>query len=115
MKAELVFLLDKIGMARLEDGKDKKIIDLNTMDNQTICHRASRNMKDMSTITCINVGGESLVPYIMMSQDFEPLHRKPMSGDVRLGVDFVLRRRLKPYVNGRLFSRIHQWYLYPLP
>jgi hypothetical protein len=46
---------------------------------------------------------ESLMPYIVISQDSEPLRRRLMSRSVRLGVDSVLRQRSKSYVNSILF------------
>jgi hypothetical protein len=67
MKAELVFNLDEVGLSEWEDRKDRKVIVPMTMDGQTIHHRASRNVKHISIITCITAGGESLTPYIVPS------------------------------------------------
>jgi hypothetical protein len=53
MKAELVFNLGEVGMSEWEDGKDKKVIILKTMDGQTIQYRASRNVKYLSIVMCI--------------------------------------------------------------
>jgi hypothetical protein len=103
MKAELVFNLDEVGMSEWEDRKDKKVIVPKTMDNQTIHHCASRNVKYTSIIMCISAGRESLAPCIVISQDFEPLRRRLMSCCVRLDIDFVLRQRSRPYVSGKLF------------
>jgi hypothetical protein len=94
----LVFNLDKVGMSvcryvgmsEWKDRKDKKMIITKTMDSQTIHHRASRNVKHISIITYISVGGESLIPYIVTSQDSEPFRRRLMNCGVRLCVDFVL-------------------------
>jgi hypothetical protein len=60
-------------------------------------------MKYMSIITYISAGGELLRPYIVISQEPEPLLRRLMNRGVRLDVDFVLRQRSKPYINGQLF------------
>jgi hypothetical protein len=98
-----VFNLDEVDMSEWEDRKDKKVIVPKTMDSQTIHLRASRNVKHTSIIMCIGIRGESLTPYIMTSQDSELLRRRLMSRGVRLGVDFILRQRSKPYVSGRLF------------
>jgi AraC-like DNA-binding protein len=57
MKAELVFNLEEIGPSEWEDRKDKKVIVSITMEGQTIHHRASRNVKHISIITCISAGG----------------------------------------------------------
>jgi hypothetical protein len=67
MKAELVFNLDEVGLSEWEDRKDKRVIVPMKMDSQTIHHRASRNVKHISIITCITAGGESLTPYIVAS------------------------------------------------
>jgi hypothetical protein len=103
MKAELVFNLNEVGILEWKDRKDMKMIVSKTMDSQTTHHRASQNMKHISIIMCISAGGESLTPYIVTSQDTEPLRRRLMNCGVRLGVDFVLRQRSKPYVSGKLF------------
>jgi hypothetical protein len=103
MKAELVFNLDEVGISEWEDRKEKKVIVPKTMDGQTIHHRVSRNVKHISIITCISAGGESLTPYIVMLQDSERLRKRLMARGVRLGVDFVLTHRPKPYINGKLF------------
>jgi hypothetical protein len=103
MKAELVFNLDEVGVSEWEDRKDKKVVIPRILSGQTILHRASRNLKHMSVITCINAAGESLTPYIVTSQDSESLRGKLMIRGVRLGVDFVLRQRSKPYVSAVLF------------
>jgi hypothetical protein len=96
MKAELMFNLDEVGLSEWEDRKDKKVIVPMTMDGQTIHHRASRNVKHISIITCIIAREESLNPYIVTSQDSETLRRRLMTHGVRLSVDFVLKHRSKP-------------------
>jgi hypothetical protein len=103
MKAELVFNLDEVGISEWEDRKDKTVIVPKTMGGQTIHHRVSRNVKHISIITCITAGGESLTPYMVISQDSETLRKRLMTRGVRLGVDFALKHRSKPYVNGKLF------------
>jgi hypothetical protein len=103
MKVELVFNLDEVGTSEWEDRKDKKVMVPKTMDAQTINHRVSWNVKHTSIITCITAGGESLTPYMVMLQDSETLRKKLMTRGIRLGVDFVLKHRPKPYVNGKLF------------
>jgi hypothetical protein len=90
-------------MSEWEDRKEKKVIASATMDGHTIHHRPSRNVRHISIIRCITAAGESLTPYIVTSQDFDAIRKRLMSRGVRLGVDFVLRRRSKPYVSGKLF------------
>jgi hypothetical protein len=65
MKAELVFNLDEVSILEWEDREDKKMIIAKTMNDQTIHHRASRNVKHISIITYIRAGEEFLTPYIM--------------------------------------------------
>jgi hypothetical protein len=103
MKAELVFNLDEVGISDCEDRKDKKVVVSTALDGQTIHHRVSRNVRRISIIACISAGGESLTPYIVTSQDSERFRERLKSHGVRLGVDFVLRHRSKPDVNGKLF------------
>jgi hypothetical protein len=102
MKAELVFNLDKVGMSDWEDRKDKKVVVPTALDGQTIHHRVSRNVRHISIIGCISAGEESLTPYVVTSQDSERVRERLKSRGVRLGVDFVLRHRSKPYVKGKL-------------
>jgi hypothetical protein len=50
----------------------------------------------------ITANEKSLTPYIVTSQDSEPVRWRVMSRGVRLGIDFVLWQQLKPDVNGKL-------------
>jgi hypothetical protein len=90
IKVELVFNLDEIGILEWEDRKDKKVIISKMTDGQMIHHHASRNVKHISIITYITVGWESLIPYIVTSQDSEPLRKRLMHHGVRMGVDSAL-------------------------
>jgi hypothetical protein len=92
MKAELVFNLDEIGLSEWEDQKDKKVIVPKTMGIQTMHHRASRNVRHISIITCITAGGKLKMLYTVISEDSEPVRRRLMSRIVRLDVDFVLQQ-----------------------
>jgi hypothetical protein len=103
MKAELRFILDEVGVSEWEGRKDKKVIVPTVLSYHTIHHRACGNLKHMSVMTWISAAGESLTPYGVISQDFECLRRTPMIPGVRLGLDFVLRQRSKPYVSPFLF------------
>jgi hypothetical protein len=98
----LIFNLDEVSMSELDDRKDKKVIVPMTMDGQTIHHGASRSVKYISVIVCITAGGESLTPFIVTSQISDGIRTRLMSRGVRLGVDFVLRQRPKPYVSRKL-------------
>jgi hypothetical protein len=73
------------------------------MEDQTIHHRESRNVKHISIITYTTAGAESLTPDIMTLQDSDAIRKRLIPHGVRLGVDFVLRQRSKPYVSHKLF------------
>jgi hypothetical protein len=103
MKVELVFNLDEVGMSESWDRKEKKVIVPTFMDGQRIHHQASRGVRHISIITCITATEESLTPYIVTSQDSDAVRKRLMSSGVRLGVDFVLTNRSKPYVSRKLF------------
>jgi hypothetical protein len=103
MKVELVFNLNEVGMSEWEDRKEKKVIVPMTMDGQMIYHNASKSVKRISVIVCITTGGESLTPFIVTSQISDGIRKRLISRGVRLGIDFVLRQRPKPYVNCKLF------------
>jgi hypothetical protein len=82
----------------------RNVIIASTMDGQMIHHRASRSVRHISIITCISAAGESLTPYIVTSQDSDAIRKRLVIHGVRLGVDFILRHRPKPYVSRKLFS-----------
>jgi hypothetical protein len=67
--AELVFNLDEVGISDWEDRKTKKVITLAAIFGQTIHHGVSRNMKDISVIACLSAAGESLLHYIVTSEN----------------------------------------------
>jgi hypothetical protein len=95
MKAKLAFNLDEIGMSEWENRKDKRKIVPKTVACQMISRCASRNVKHISINSCITAGAESLLPYIEISQDFEPLRKSLINRGARLGFDFRLRLRSK--------------------
>jgi hypothetical protein len=103
MKAELVFNLAGIDMSEWEDCQERKVIVPRTMDGQTIYYRESRSVRHISIITCITAGGESLMLYIVTSQDSEAIRKRLMRHGVRLGIDFVSRQLSKPCVIRKLF------------
>jgi hypothetical protein len=103
MKAELAFNLEEVGVFEWEGRRDKKVVIPRTISGQTMHHRASRNVKHISIITCIRAAGESLTPYIVTSQESQSIRRKLMSRGIRLGVDLVFRQQSKSYLNADLF------------
>jgi hypothetical protein len=102
MKVKLVFNLDKVGMSEQEDRKGKKVIVAMTTAGQTIDCDMSRSMKHISVVACVTARRESRTPFIMTSQISDGIRKRLLSRGVRLGVDFVLRQRPKPYVSSKL-------------
>jgi hypothetical protein len=78
------------GLAEWEDRKDKKVIIPKMIDDQTIHHHASRNMKHRSIITCIIAREEFLTPYIVTFQDSEPLRKRVMCDKGHMRIDSIL-------------------------
>jgi hypothetical protein len=103
MKSELVFNLDEVGISEWEDRKQKKVIVPTTMIGEPIHHSVSKSVKHISVIACVSAAGESLIPFIVTSQMSDNILKRLMSRDVRMGVDFLLRQRSKPYVSRKLF------------
>jgi rRNA-processing protein FCF1 len=92
MKAGLILNLHEIGMSEWEDRKNEKMIIRMTMDDQTMHHPVSWNVKYISIIMYNTAGEESMTPYIVISQDSELFRKKLMHHGVRMGIDFVLRQ-----------------------
>jgi hypothetical protein len=89
--AELVFNLDEVGVSDGEDRKTKTktaIVPV-TMRGETIHHEISRTVKHISGITCISVAGESLTPYIIISQVPTSVQERLKKEGVRFSTDFV--------------------------
>jgi hypothetical protein len=91
MNAGLVFNLDEVDMSEWEDRKPKKVIVPKTITEDTVYHRVSRGVKHISIVICITAARESLTPYIVTSQDSEPLRKRLMRQDFRIGIDLVLK------------------------
>jgi hypothetical protein len=58
---ELVFNLDKVDFSVLEDHKTRRVVVPPIMDDQSIHHAVSRNVKHISVIVAIPAAGESLM------------------------------------------------------
>jgi hypothetical protein len=72
-------------------------------------------MRHTLIITGTTTGGEFLIPYIVTLQDSFAIRKRRMSQGVRLGVDFVLRQRSKPYVSRKLFLEYITTIFVPYP
>jgi hypothetical protein len=55
-------------------------------------------------IICISISGWYLIPYIIISQDFEFLHNHLKKYNLRVSVDFAFKSRPKVYINADLFK-----------
>lgn len=102
--AELVFNLDEVGISDWEDRTTRKVIVPLSARDQAIHHKINRALKHVSVIACVSAAGESLMPYIVTSQDSPKLRQQLKTHGVRFGTDFVLKSRAKPYINAEIFS-----------
>jgi hypothetical protein len=68
-RTDLVFNLDEVGISEWEDRKPKNVIVPKSMGEQTVHHQVNRNLKHVSIIASVLAAGESLIPYIVTSQD----------------------------------------------
>jgi hypothetical protein len=103
MKAESVFNLDEVEMLEWENRKPRKVIVPKTIAGETVHHCVLRGVKYISIIACITAAGESLMPDIVTSQDFESLRKRLMHQGVRIGVDLTLKQQSKPYLGANVF------------
>jgi hypothetical protein len=105
--AELVFNLDEVGISDSEDRNTKKGIALAAMFGQTIYHGVSRNLKLISVIACRSVARESLLHYIVTSQNSPTVQQHLKRQGVRFGREFALKFNRKSYFNaGILLAHI---------
>jgi hypothetical protein len=100
---ELVFNLDEAGISEWEDRKPKKVIVPKSMGEQTVHHKVNRNLKHVSVLACVSAAGESLMPYLVTSQDSLYVREQLKKKGVRFGTDLILKARQKPYVNVECF------------
>jgi hypothetical protein len=49
--------------------ENKKVIVPKLMSHQTIYHKVNRKVKHVSPIVCVSAVGETLIPYMVTSQD----------------------------------------------
>jgi hypothetical protein len=73
------------------------------MSEQTIHHTINRNVKHMSVIACVSAAGESLIPYIVTSQDSSRVREQLRTHGVRFDTEIILKQRAKAYLNGKIF------------
>jgi hypothetical protein len=61
-------------------------------------------MERISIVACISAAGESLIPYIVTSQDTPSLREHLKKRGAHFGTDFILKSRAKPYINTEIFA-----------
>jgi hypothetical protein len=103
-RAELVFNLDEVGISDWEDRQSRRVIVPVSAREQTIHHKINRRLKHLSIIACVSAAGESLMPYVVTSQDSLPVREALKKHGMRLGTDLVLKHRAKPYINAEVFE-----------
>jgi hypothetical protein len=97
--ADLVFNLDEIGVSEWEGRAERKVIVPSAMREQKIYHRIHRGLKHISVVTCISVGGDHMIPFLVSSQATDAVVRKVKTEGFRIGIDMILKRGDKPYVD----------------
>lgn len=111
--AELLFNLDEIGISEWEDRVARKVIVPSTMKGQLIFHGIHRNLKHISVVVCISAAGEHMTPFFVCSQLNDAVERRLKTIGFRMGVDFILKHRSKPYMNAELFHEYISTVLLP--
>jgi hypothetical protein len=102
--AELVFNLDEVGISEWENRKIKKVIVLVSARDQTIHQKINRALKHVSVIAYVSTAGENFTPYIVTSQDSAKLREQLNKCGIHFGIDLILKRRAKPYINTESFG-----------
>jgi hypothetical protein len=85
--AELVFNLDEIGISDWEERNTETVQIPAAMLGQTMHHGVSRNVKHISVIGCVPAAEESLLPYIVTSQNSSTVRKHLKKQGVRFGGD----------------------------
>jgi hypothetical protein len=103
-RVELVFNLDEVGISDWEDRQSKKVIVPVSARERAIHHKINRRLKHVSIIACISAAGESLMPYVVTSQDSLPVRDALKKRGMRFGTDLILKHHAKPYINMEIFE-----------
>jgi hypothetical protein len=69
-----------------------------------IFHGVHRNPKHISVVACIFAAGEHMAPFCVCCQLNDTVEKKLKLEGNKLGVDFIFRRRSKPYMSSQLFA-----------
>jgi transposase len=111
--AELIFNLGEIGISEWEDRTERRVIVPSTMRGQTIFHGIRRNLKHISVVACISAAGEHITPFFVCSQINDTVERRLKTEGFIMGVDLIIKRRTKPYMNSQLFAEYISTVLLP--
>jgi hypothetical protein len=74
-----------------------------TMGEQMIHHKIHQNVKHVSVIACVSAAGESIIPYIVISQDSSRVREQLRTHGVQFSTDLILKQRTEAYFNGEMF------------
>jgi hypothetical protein len=101
--AELVFNVEEVGISDWEDRNTKKVAIPAELFDQMIDHGVSRNVKQISVIICLWPVAESLLVYIVTSQNSSPIQECLNVNGIRFGRDLILKSNQKHYINAGIF------------
>jgi hypothetical protein len=73
------------------------------MRRQMIYHCIHQNFKHRSVMVCISSAGEHMMPFVVCSQVNDIVERRLETEGFRMCLDWILKRRSKPYMNSQLF------------
>jgi hypothetical protein len=97
--AKLVFNFDEVESSRWEDRVETKVIVPLAVAGQTMFHSVHRNLKHISIVGCISTAGEYMTPFMVCSRLNGTVERLLKLRGFRLGVEVILRKRNKPYMD----------------
>jgi hypothetical protein len=94
----------RFGISDWEDRQSKKVIVPVSARERAIHHRINRRLKHVSIIACVSAAGESLIPYVVTSQDSLPVRDALKKHGIRFGTDLILRHRATPDIHTEIFG-----------
>jgi hypothetical protein len=95
--------LEEVGGSDWEDRKTKEVIAFAAMFGQTIHQGVSRNVKSISVIACLSAARESLLHYMVRSQNSSTVQKYLTEQGIRFGGDFALKFDQKPCFKAGIF------------
>jgi hypothetical protein len=98
-----VFNLDEVGISQWENKVEKKVIVPSAVGDQMIFHSVHRNSKHISIVACISAAGEHMTLFMVCSRLHGTVERLLELRGFRLGVELIVGKRDKPYMDSQLF------------